>query len=153
MPCTPAPTRLAPAPERTESACTSNPNTAWILQQTRNLLMELDDRQRQARFLTTTATRSSRARLRRPPSERKIKIPDTRAGAEANAHMERWVDGVRRECLDRLLIIRRWQLEHVLRAYVRHYNRQRPHSALDLNPRAETTHSPTRTTRARRLFK
>jgi putative transposase len=48
--------------------------------------------------------------------------------------MERWVGTVRRECLDRLLIIGRRQLEHVLRVYVRHYNRQRPHRALDLSP-------------------
>ena len=32
-------------------ACTSNPNTAWMLQQARNLRMELDDRDRQVRFL------------------------------------------------------------------------------------------------------
>ena len=33
----------------------------------------------------------------------------------ANAHAERWVGSVRRECLDRLLIVGRRQLEHVLR--------------------------------------
>jgi putative transposase len=48
--------------------------------------------------------------------------------------MERWVGSVRRECLDRLLILGRRQLEHVLRVYVRHYNRARPHRALDLRP-------------------
>ena len=48
--------------------------------------------------------------------------------------MERWVGSVRRECLDRLLIVGRRQLEHVLRVYVRHYNGQRPHRALDLQP-------------------
>ena len=52
----------------------------------------------------------------------------------ANAHMERWVGSVRRECLDRLLILGRRQLTHVLRVYVTHYNRQRPHRALDLQP-------------------
>jgi len=50
----------------------------------------------------------------------------------ANAHLERWVGSVRRECLDRLLIFSRRQLECVLRVYVRHYNKQRPHRALDL---------------------
>jgi putative transposase len=50
----------------------------------------------------------------------------------ANAHIERWVGSVRRECLDRLLIFSRRQLERVLRVYVRHYNEQRPHRALDL---------------------
>jgi putative transposase len=44
----------------------------------------------------------------------------------ANAHMERWVGSVRRECLDRLLILGRRQLEHILHVYVKHYNRQRP---------------------------
>jgi len=48
--------------------------------------------------------------------------------------MERWVGSVRRECLDRLLIVGRRQLEHVLRIYVRHYNTGRPHRALDLEP-------------------
>jgi putative transposase len=40
----------------------------------------------------------------------------------ANAHAERWVGSVRRECLDRLLIFNRRQLEHVLRTYADHYN-------------------------------
>jgi integrase-like protein len=37
---------------------------------------------------------------------------------------------VRRECLDRLLIFSRRQLEQVLRVYTRHYNRHRPHRSL-----------------------
>ena len=41
---------------------------------------------------------------------------------------------MRRECLDRLLIFGRRQLEHVLRVYIRHFNQQRPHRALDLQP-------------------
>jgi hypothetical protein len=41
---------------------------------------------------------------------------------------------VRRECLDRLLIFGRRQLEYVLRVYIRHFNQQRPHRALNLRP-------------------
>jgi putative transposase len=51
----------------------------------------------------------------------------------ANAHVERWVGSVRRECLDRLLIVGRRQLEHILRVYAHHYNAGRPHRALDLH--------------------
>jgi putative transposase len=44
-------------------ACTSNPDTAWMMQQARNLLMELDDHNRTGRCgsCSMTATRSSRA--------------------------------------------------------------------------------------------
>jgi hypothetical protein len=48
----------------------------------------------------------------------------------ANAYAERWVRTVRAECLDWLLIVNRRHLEQVLRIYVQHYNRHRPHRAL-----------------------
>jgi putative transposase len=51
---------------------------------------------------------------------------------KANAHIERWVGSVRRECLDRLLIFNRRQLERIFRVYVRHDNQKRPHRALAL---------------------
>ena len=123
-------------------ACTSKSTTAWMLQQARNLLMELDDHGRHARFLIHDRdTKFPRAFDTLLASEN-IKIIRTPVRApNANAYMERWVGSVRRECLDRLLIFGRSQLEHVLRVYVRHYNQQRPHRALNLNapdPRAQS---------------
>jgi putative transposase len=116
-------------------ACTSKPDTGWMLQQARNLLMELDDRHRRVRFLIHD--RDSKF----PPAfdvlllNENIKVVRTPVRApNANAHMERWVGSARRECLDRLLIVGHRQLEHVLRVYMRHYNRGRPHRALDLRP-------------------
>jgi putative transposase len=50
----------------------------------------------------------------------------------ANAYAERWVGSVRRECLDRILIFGRRQLDTVLRVYACHYNQHRPHRALEL---------------------
>jgi putative transposase len=64
----------------------------------------------------------------------------------ANSCAERWIGGVRRECLDRLLIFGRRQLQHVLGVYTRHFNQQRPHRALDLRPPdrgSETDRIPT----------
>jgi hypothetical protein len=61
----------------------------------------------------------------------------------ANAYAERWVGSVRRECLDRLLIFSRRQLEEVLRVYARHYNRHRPHRSLALRPPEQADRSPT----------
>ncbi|MDQ5874132.1 MAG: integrase core domain-containing protein, partial [Actinomycetota bacterium] len=50
----------------------------------------------------------------------------------ANAICEGWIRTLRTECLDWLLIFSRRHLEHVLRVYIHHYNRQRPHRALQL---------------------
>jgi hypothetical protein len=41
---------------------------------------------------------------------------------------------VRRECLDRILIVSRTHLERVLREYVAYYNTHRPHRALEQQP-------------------
>jgi putative transposase len=58
-----------------------------------------------------------------------VRAPKTRA------HAERWVGSVRRECLDRLLILGRRHLEHVIVAYIRHFNEhRRPHRALGQRP-------------------
>jgi transposase InsO family protein len=61
----------------------------------------------------------------------------------ANAHAERCVGSVRRECLERLLIFSRRQLEQVLRVYARHYNRHRPHCSLAFQPPEQADRSPT----------
>jgi putative transposase len=124
-------------------ACTRRPDTAWMVQQARNLLMELDDRDQRVRFLIhdrdTKFPRAFDALL----ATESIKVIRTSVRApNANAHMERWVGSVRRECLDRLLIVRRRQLEHVLRVYVGHYNGRRPHRALGLKPPDADTRSP-----------
>jgi transposase InsO family protein len=52
----------------------------------------------------------------------------------ANAHAERFVRTLREECLDSLMIVGQRQLERILCDYVEHYNRERPHRALDLRP-------------------
>jgi putative transposase len=46
------------------------------------------------------------------------------------AHAERWVGTVRRELLDRMLIVGCRQLRSVLAEYAEHYNGHRPHRAL-----------------------
>lgn len=48
----------------------------------------------------------------------------------ANAICERVIGTIRRECLDRMMILGRRHLEAVLAEYVEHYNAQRPHRSL-----------------------
>jgi putative transposase len=114
---------------------TTNPDGRWMTQQARNLLMKLGDDGIQPRFLV----RDRDSKFTRDFDEvfrsegiRVIKAP-VRA-PKARAHAERWVGSVRRECLDRLLILGRRHLQHVLAAYVRHFNEHRPHRALGQRP-------------------
>jgi putative transposase len=116
-----------------------------MLQQARNLLMELDDHDRQVRFLIHDRDAKFPRAFDALLSTGGVRVIRTPVRApNANAHMERWVGTVRRECLDRLLILGRRQLAHILRVYVRHYNEQRPHRALGLMP--PETNPPRRAT-------
>jgi putative transposase len=124
-------------------AITSKPDTRWMLQQARNLLMQLDDHSKQVRFLIHDRDAKFPPAFDALLSTDGIKVICTPVQApNANAHIERWVGTVRRECLDRLIIPGRRQLEHVLRVYIRHYNRQRPHRSLDLQPPEAKIRSP-----------
>jgi putative transposase len=52
----------------------------------------------------------------------------------ANAYAERWIATIRRECLDRLLIVNEHHLRRVIEQYVEHYNTHRPHRSLEQRP-------------------
>jgi putative transposase len=114
---------------------TANPDGAWVTQQARNLLMRLDDEGVRPRFLIRD--RDSKFtrdfdQVFRSEGIRVIKAP-VRA-PRARAHAERWVGTLRRECLDRLLILGRRQLESVAHVYAAHYNAHRPHRSLGQRP-------------------
>ena len=121
--------------------CTTNPNGNWVAQQARNLAIELAERSHPVRFVIRDRDSKFSAafdEVFQTEGARVIRTP-VRA-PNANAYAERWVHTVREECLDWLLIVSRRQLERVLRTYVDHYNRERPHQALDLaspEPRAK----------------
>jgi hypothetical protein len=53
------------------------------------------------------------------------------ASPKANSLCERVIGTARRECLDRLIPMSEAHLRAILRSWVTHYNRGRPHSMLD----------------------
>ncbi len=114
---------------------TAHPTGAWLTQQARNLIMNLDERGNRIRFLIrdrdTKFTAAFDAVFTAAGIE-VLKIPPR--APRANAYAERWVGTVRRELLDRMLILGCRQLRSVLAEYADHYNVHRPHRALGQAP-------------------
>jgi putative transposase len=114
---------------------TAHPVGAWVTQQARNLLMGLDDRVGRFRFLVRDRDTKFTAAFDAVFAAEAIKVLTTPVRApRANAYAERWVGTVRREVLDRMLILGCQQLHAVLAEYVDHYNGHRPHRALGQAP-------------------
>lgn len=115
------------------AGCTANPTGAWVTQQARNL--GLDFGEGGTRFLIRDRDSKYSGSFDEVFRSEGIRIVKTPVRApKANAVAERFVRTVRAECLDWPLMLNRRHLEHVLRVFVDHYNRQRPHRALDLRP-------------------
>ena len=126
---------------------TAKPVTDWVTQQARNVSMDLADQASTLKFLIRdrdTKFTASFDAVFAAEGTRIIKSP-VRA-PRANAICERVIGTLRRECLDRMLILGRRHLETVLAEYVEHYNSHRPHrslgqaapSALDSTPEHDT---------------
>lgn len=114
---------------------TANPTGAWVAQQARNLLMDLADHMGQFKFLVRDRDAKFTDTFDAVFASEGIRILRTPVRApRANAIAERWVGTVRRELLDRMLILGRRHLETVLADCVAHYNQHRPHRSLGQAP-------------------
>jgi hypothetical protein len=92
---------------------TTNPTAAWVTQQARNLLMDLDGRAETIKFLIRDRDSKFVAAFDAVFHSVGIRIIKTPVQApRANAIMERWVGSCRREILDRTLV---WNLPHLRR--------------------------------------
>ena len=110
---------------------TSHPTGEWTVQQTRNLALTLDQRFEAMRFLIhdrgpdftasfdavfeATGARILRSAVQAPPM---------------NAICERLVGTLRRELLDRVLVLSEAHVRAVLTDYQAHYNMARPHQGI-----------------------
>jgi transposase InsO family protein len=109
------------------TAVTRSPSDAWTAQQLREatpwgeapkyLIRDRDSKYGQ-RF-STFATSSGIKDLKTP-----FQAP------KANAHCERFIGTLKRECLDHMFILHRTQLHRPVAEFVGYYNHSRPHQGI-----------------------
>jgi len=110
---------------------TGHPAQSWVIQQARNLLMDLEDTGARVKFVLHDRDASFTAAFDAVFQSAGVRV--IRSAAQAprmNSIMERWIASCRRELLDRTLTWNQRHLMMVLREYEDFYNSHRPHRAL-----------------------
>jgi putative transposase len=110
---------------------TAHPTGDWTVQQARNLALDLGDRFGDFRFLIrdrgSNFTRSFDAVFQATGT---TTLRTAVQAPRMNAICERLIGTLRREFLDRILILNQSHLRAVLAEYQEHYNSARPHQGL-----------------------
>jgi putative transposase len=113
----------------------AHPTGAWAVQQARNLAMDLGDRLGALRFLIHDRDPLFTLAFEEVFKAEGLRIITTLPRTpRMNAICERVIGTLRRELLDRTLILRERHLALVLREYLIHYNRHRPHQSRRQRP-------------------
>jgi len=110
---------------------TAHPDGAWTTQAARNFLMDLGQRAASVKFLIRDRAGQFSSSFDAVLTAEGIRIvASPPQSPKANAICERFIGTLRRELLDRLLIVNEHHLHKVLTEYLRHYNTARPHRSL-----------------------
>jgi putative transposase len=110
---------------------TAHPTGDGVAQQARHLLMDLGERGEQFTFVIRDRDSKVTSMFDAVFASEGIQIIKTPIQVpRANAIMKRWIGSLRREVLDRMLIVNARHLMRVLAEYETHFTSHRPHRTL-----------------------
>jgi putative transposase len=114
------------------SGITATPDGAWTAQQARNLAMSMGARLEEMRFLIRDRGGQFTEQFDAVFEDCGLRVLKSPPQApRANATCERLIGTLRRDLLDRILILNQAHLRTVLTKYATHYNTARPHQGIN----------------------
>jgi len=122
----------------------AHPTGEWTAQAARNLMMDLGDRVTSIKFLLRDRdSRFTRAFDAVFAADNIQSLTSPPRAPRANAICERMIGTLRRELLDKILVVNEHHLRRILTVYLHHFNTARPHRTLgQLAPVQAETQSP-----------
>lgn len=117
------------------SPATQHPDEEWVVAQGELFVKEAREKGLPVRYVQhdrdTKFTRAFDAKLK--SLRAKIKKGAYRS-PNTNAFVERFIQSIEQECLDRFVIFGEKHMDHVCREYLAHYHEERPHQSLENQP-------------------
>ena len=134
--------------------CTANPDSAWITQQARNLVYDMQDLGVPVRFAIHDRDAKFTCGFDAVLESAGVEVIRTPYRApRANSRCERSIGSARREFFDFMIVVGERHLRLLLDLWLDYYNRGRPHMALDLvAPDPRPTPAAGAIVRERKLF-
>ena len=117
------------------SPATLHPNEEWVVAQAESFVKQVREKGLLVRYVQrdhdSKFTKSFDAQLKRL----RVKVkPAAYRSPNTNAFVERFIQSIGQECLDRFVIFGEGHMDHLCREYLAHYHEERPHQSLDNAP-------------------
>jgi len=113
----------------------TNPDGVWMAQQARNLCMFFNDLPDRPKHLVWDRDTKSTAQFREILKSDGVEVVQTAVRApNQNAYAERFVQTIKQECLDWLVVLGEKHLHYIIAEFVAYYHAERPSSALGSLP-------------------
>lgn len=117
------------------SPATLHPNDAWVVEQAESFVRQAREqglpvaqvqRDRDSKFTRSFDAAMTRRRVR--------VVTNAYRSPNTNAFVERFIQSISQECLDRFVILGEKHFDHLCAEYVAHYHEERPHQSLENAP-------------------
>jgi putative transposase len=117
------------------SPATLHPDEAWVVAQAESFVRRVREQglpvARVQRDRDTKFTRSFDQKLQ----QNRVKVvKNAYRSPNTNAYVERFVQSIGQECLDRFVIFGERHMDHLCAEYLAHYHEERPHQSLENEP-------------------